>query len=168
MCELKGTYKSIGKEHLESLLESLKIKKMEDLDSSYALYRKREWAGKFPLKSLWKTSIVGFSSHYRTWGTGRHAKQLMGRHKCQSIRNVFIAGCRHSILHPWFNQGELLEWPSMFPKIMIALHALICSLHIIKWSWGSNGHDGMPGFQIGSSDWKISRDQVCMVSIHCV
>ena len=40
--------------------------------------------------------------------------------------------CRHSILHPWFNQGRWLDWPSMYPKIMIALHALIHSLHIIK------------------------------------
>ena len=24
--------------------------------------------------------------------------------------------CKHSILHPWFNQGRWLEWPSMYPK----------------------------------------------------
>ena len=23
---------------------------------------------------------------------------------------------KHSILHPWFNQGRWLEWPSMYPK----------------------------------------------------
>ena len=38
-----------------------------------------------------------------------------------------IPHCRHPILHPWFNQGEWLEQPSMYLKIMIALHASICS-----------------------------------------
>ena len=45
--------------------------------------------------------------------------------------------CRHSILHPWFNQGRWLEWPSMYPKkksfshhmyhFVLASHASICS-----------------------------------------
>ena len=45
--------------------------------------------------------------------------------------------CRHSILHPWFNQGRLLEWPSIYKKkksflhhmhhFVFASHASICS-----------------------------------------
>ena len=50
------------------------------------------------------------------------------------------AFCRRSILHPWFNQGRWLEWPSMYPKkkkkksflhymhhFVLASHASICS-----------------------------------------
>ena len=41
---------------------------------------------------------------------------------------------RHSILHSWFNQGEWLEWPSMYPKNhncitcinLFSLHAWFC------------------------------------------
>jgi len=57
--------------------------------------------------------------------------------------------CRHSILHPWFNQGEWLEWPFIYPKnhdcitcinlflhyihqFVFALHASVHSLHILK------------------------------------
>jgi len=57
--------------------------------------------------------------------------------------------CRHSILYPWFNQGEWLEWSFMYPKnhdhitcidlflhyihqFVLALHASIHSWHIIK------------------------------------
>ena len=43
-------------------------------------------------------------------------------------------------------------------KIIVALHALIYSLHIIKWSWDSNGHDDMCDSRIGLSDWKILHD----------
>ena len=53
-------------------------------------------------------------------------------------------------------------------KIIVALHALIHSLHIIKWSRDSNCHDSMPYSQIGPLDWKISQDQVFMVCMDCV
>ena len=62
---------------------------------------------------------------------------------------IYIYICRHSILYPRFNQGVWLEWPSMYPKnhdcitcinlflhylhqFLLALHASIHSLHIIK------------------------------------
>ena len=51
---------------------------------------------------------------------------------------------------------------SYTPKIMSASHALTC-VHSI-----SNGRDSMSSFQIKPSDRKISYDQVCMVSMHCV
>ena len=48
---------------------------------------------------------------------------------------IYTHTCRHSILHPWFNQGEWLEWQSMYPKkswlhymhqFVLILHASIC------------------------------------------
>ena len=48
---------------------------------------------------------------------------------------IYTYTCRHSILHPWFNQGEWLEWQSMYPKkswlhymhqFVLILHASIC------------------------------------------
>ena len=42
------------------------------------------------------------------------------------------AFCRHSILHPWFNQGVRLEWPSMYPKnhdCITYIHLFLHYLH---------------------------------------
>ena len=51
------------------------------------------------------------------------------------LSHVELTRCRHSILQPWFNQGEWLEWPSRYPKkswlhymyqFVLVLHASIC------------------------------------------
>ena len=61
-------------------------------------------------------------------------KQDSSRHQVWNVDKLYIRidVCRHLILHPWFNQGRWLEWPFIYPKFMIALYVLICSLHIIK------------------------------------
>ena len=72
----------------------------------------------------------------------------------------------------WFYTHDLIKEDdyndhSCTLKIMIALHASIYSgitcinsfiAYHKKWSWDSNGHNGMFGFQIGLSDRKISHN----------
>ena len=42
--------------------------------------------------------------------------------------------CKHSILHPWFNQGRWLEWPSMYPKVMCFILGYISNQsHVVSY-----------------------------------
>ena len=82
--------------------------------------------------------------HFSPFSCGTHSDKLFP-HKDLLMSST----CRHSILHPQFNQWEGLEWPSMYLKnqdcitcinwflhymhrFVFALCALIHSLHVIE------------------------------------
>ena len=125
--------------------------------------KKKKWIKSEQKKKKEKVKWIETKKEKKKWKVKWNKEKIL---KVKKVQKWSL--CRHSILHPWFNQGRWLDWPSMYPKIMIALHALIHSLHIIKWSWDSNCRDSMPYSQIRPLDWKISQDQVFMVCIHCL
>ena len=47
------------------------------------------------------------------------------------LQIICVSGCTRSILHPYFNSENYQNDHFKYPKILVALHALNHSLHII-------------------------------------